>query len=772
MTTPFAVATGTKSSPRTGETTRRLRREARWLPGDLLVSCSLLALILASASTLPRLFVESRFSQPILLAGAIGAGFAILGRYARLPFFVAPLVSGPLVVVWAARLCLPSVVTSLNPASLPWRAIGAAIRLDWGELSATKAPVLGRPGFALSAILGAWIIGALSDVLAFTLRSPIEAIVPPAVLVLVGSIVAPPSGRIAAATVFGAAAVFHAAASTAASSRRTRWADGLAPPLAPQLLPVLAATALAVLVTAVAIPRSGLANRDGVVDLRTANGRSLPSTVTSPMVSMKRQLLDLPDTVMFTATSIDADGAPVRTYWRLSTLRKFNGTNWTSSSTYRPFQPGSALPPDTAAATTTRSESVLIEGLRSSWLPMAYQARSFDAVALDDSAALGYDARGGSVLVAPLTSRGVSYRQTSVPANPDTAVAGQLVDPGANADDLALPDTFPTSVRDVAAQLAAYADSQATGPEDTLTDPTATTLRRLKALQQFFRTRFTYSTDVPPPSSQGDLERFVLTDRAGYCEQFSGAFAAMARSLGIPARVAVGFSPGRLGADGRFVVTGKNSHAWPEAYVEGIGWLPFEPTPGRGIPGAEAYTGVADQDASEGLAPDPSSLASPPVTSAPNTPAGPVTTAAPPPPSRSEVSRGIPIGVAAGAVAFALAAAGMVLARRARRDRVETLWLGVVKRLRRRGILRVDYESERAFAERGASALTGDAGDTGDAARLLRHLAAQVEQHRYGPTGSWTEADTIAFAAEVERLRRSGALARSGRSSRSAPVGS
>ena len=766
MTTPFAVASGTKSTPRQSGATNRLRRDARWLPGDLLVSCSLLALVLASASTLPRLFVESRFTQPILLAGAISAVTAALGRYARLPFFVAPIVSGPLVLVWAAHLCLPSVVPSVNPASLPWRAVGAAIRLDWSELSATKAPVLGRPGFALTAILGAWIIGALSDVLAFTLRSPIEAIVPPAVLVLVGSIVAPPSGRIAAATVFGAAAVCHAAASTAASSRRTRWADGLAPPLAPQLLPVLAVTALAVLVTSVAVPRTGLANRDGVVDLRSANGRSLPSTVTSPMVSLKRQLLNLPDTVMFTATSLDADGAPARTYWRLSTLRKFNGTNWTSSSTYRPFEPGSALPPDSGAAVTTRSQSVVIEGLRSSWLPMAYQARSFDAISLDDSTALGYDARGGSVLVAPLTSRGVTYRQTSVPANPETAVAGQLVNPGANADDLALPDTFAPAVRETASQIAGSADRQATDPSENVTNPTARTLRRLQALQQFFRTQFTYSTDVPPPSSQGDLERFVLTDRAGYCEQFSGAFAAMARSLGIPARVAVGFSPGRLGADGRFVITGKNSHAWPEAYIEGIGWLPFEPTPGRGIPGAEAYTGVADQDASEGLAPDPSLLTTPTITSAPNTPTGPLVTAAPLPSSRSGVSHRVPIGIGLGAVTVALGLAGVFLARRARRDRVETLWLSVVKRLRRRGVLRVDHESERAFAERGAATLDDDS------ARSLRHLAAQVEQHRYGPMGSWTEADTVAFAAEAQRLHRSSALAHSGQPKRSAPVSS
>jgi transglutaminase-like putative cysteine protease len=744
MTTPFAVAAGTKGAPRDSETSRRLRREARWLPGDLLISASLIALVIASATTLPRLFVESRYTQAMLVAGITGSGFALLARFARLPFFVAPLLSGPVTLLYAARYCLPDVVTSLNPMSLPLRAVGSAIRFDWSELSATKAPVLGRPGFALSAILGVWLVSALSDVLAFSLRSPIEAIVPPAVLVLVGSIVAPPSGRIAAATVFGAAAVFHAAASTAVASRRTRWADGLAPSIAPQLIPVAAATALAALVTAVAIPRTGLADREGVVNLRTANGRSLPSTVTSPMVSLKRQLLDLPNTVMFTASSTDANGAPVRTYWRLSTLRKFNGTTWTSSSTYKPFDTGSALPPEPGRVATMESQSVLIEGLRSSWLPLAYQARSFDAIALDTNAATGYDARGGSILMAPLTSRGVSYRTTSNPATPETAAAGRLFDSGWNQADLDLPSSFPSSVANAARQIAD--ESDAAGPGDT----TALTLRRLQTLQQFFRTQFTYSTAVPPPSSSNDLERFVLTDRAGYCEQFSGAFAAMARSLGIPARVAVGFSPGRLGPDGRFIITGKNSHAWPEAYVDGIGWLPFEPTPGRGIPGAEEYTGVADQDASEGLIFDPAtdvpvSTTALPRLSVPTTAAPPTAAAATR--TTTGMSRWVVFALGAALVGVGIGLT-LLAGRRRRRDPVEAQWRRIERRLQRQGLVREPHETEQSLALRSESVLAPDA------VTALRALATRIEAHRYGPAGTWTKADTLAFAAEADSFRQ------------------
>ena len=122
------------------------------------------------------------------------------------------------------------------------------------------------------------------------------------------------------------------------------------------------------------------------------------------------------------------------------------------------------------------------------------------------------------------------------------------------------------------------------------------------ALQDWFRANFQYSLDVPQGHSTSAVEAF-LRQRIGYCEQFAGTFAAMARGLGIPARVAVGYTPGLLQPDGSRSVLGKNSHAWPEIWFDGLGWVGFEPTPGRGAPGAEAYTGVAP--AQDDTAPGP-----------------------------------------------------------------------------------------------------------------------------------------------------------------------
>ena len=95
----------------------------------------------------------------------------------------------------------------------------------------------------------------------------------------------------------------------------------------------------------------------------------------------------------------------------------------------------------------------------------------------------------------------------------------------------------------------------------------------------------TTSTSGPGHSDQA-IEQFVLELRRGYCEQFAGSFAAMARSLGIPARVAVGFTPGDADpADPTlYRVRGENAHAWPEVFLGEYGWVTFEPTPGPGRP--------------------------------------------------------------------------------------------------------------------------------------------------------------------------------------------
>jgi transglutaminase-like putative cysteine protease len=103
------------------------------------------------------------------------------------------------------------------------------------------------------------------------------------------------------------------------------------------------------------------------------------------------------------------------------------------------------------------------------------------------------------------------------------------------------------------------------------------------ALETWLRSTggFTYSEQPGTTPGLPPLVGFVVGTKTGYCQHFAGAMALMLRLLGIPARVAVGFVPGRY-HDDFWQVTDHDAHAWVEVWFRGFGWLPFDPTPGRG----------------------------------------------------------------------------------------------------------------------------------------------------------------------------------------------
>jgi Transglutaminase-like superfamily len=104
-------------------------------------------------------------------------------------------------------------------------------------------------------------------------------------------------------------------------------------------------------------------------------------------------------------------------------------------------------------------------------------------------------------------------------------------------------------------------------------------------LERWFRVTGGFSYSDHPPVVDPPLVGFVTRTRAGYCQYFAGAMALMLRYLGVPARVAVGFSGGTYDAEkGVWDVTDHDAHAWVEAWFRGYGWLPFDPTPA--VPGS------------------------------------------------------------------------------------------------------------------------------------------------------------------------------------------
>ena len=109
------------------------------------------------------------------------------------------------------------------------------------------------------------------------------------------------------------------------------------------------------------------------------------------------------------------------------------------------------------------------------------------------------------------------------------------------------------------------------------------------AIQAWFTApgHFTYTLKVPSTQSPAALIQFLTKTKAGYCQQFAFAMAVLARLVGIPSRVVVGYTQGTFIGNDNWQVKTSDAHAWPELYFPGVGWLRFEPTPpnAAGLPG-------------------------------------------------------------------------------------------------------------------------------------------------------------------------------------------
>jgi hypothetical protein len=115
-----------------------------------------------------------------------------------------------------------------------------------------------------------------------------------------------------------------------------------------------------------------------------------------------------------------------------------------------------------------------------------------------------------------------------------------------------------------------------------------TNTTKAQKLLDFFRSgRFRYTLSPPATNGPDPLVQFLTVTKAGYCQQFAGAYGVLARSLGIPTRLVVGFTAGAPGDGGTFTVTGADAHVWPQVYLgPATGWISVEPTPpvGAGAP--------------------------------------------------------------------------------------------------------------------------------------------------------------------------------------------
>lgn len=550
----------------------------------------------ATAFSLIRVFEGDDWVLPVFIAAAVGHLLALIARRIGWGMLISALVSGVgliLAVTWAiywetAFWGLPSADTRT--------ALADSLEQAWSDFGELSAPVEPVDGFTVSAMAAVWLLAFFSDWTAMRMRALFESMVLPIVAVGFTGLVGTDERRVLTigafiAALLGFATIHRVAARTAGAS----WLGGEGRAARGRRALVSGGIAIAAVALAGAIAAGPVlgSNDDPLIDLTEAAKRGRRSSgrvVISPLVDIRGRLVGQTDTVMFRVRTEE------RSYWRLTALDEFDGQVWTSRADYaaRPTQLPSLF--QSGSSVQTSVQEFNIEQLGAVWLPAAFEPRSLVTGASDisngdiSSGDISYEPSSSTLIVGRslASSNRLSYTVTSaLPRfDPETLKAIPIeAAPEPPLDSYtSLPSDFSPRVRELA---------------DRLTDGAASGYEQALALQSFFRSGgFVYDAGVAPGHSVNRIEEF-LGSRRGYCEQFAGTFAAMARSVGLPARVAVGFTVGEADPEdpNLYVVQGKHAHAWPEVYLSGVGWVAFEPTPGRGAPGAQNYTGLAEAQA-------------------------------------------------------------------------------------------------------------------------------------------------------------------------------
>jgi len=148
-------------------------------------------------------------------------------------------------------------------------------------------------------------------------------------------------------------------------------------------------------------------------------------------------------------------------------------------------------------------------------------------------------------------------------------------------DYLQLPGELPTRVAELAL---------------TITESSESVYDKTKAIERYYGSNgFRYDREkVAIPGGDDDyVDQFLFDTKIGYCDNFSTSMVVMLRTIGIPARWVKGFAPGELGRNANdervYQITNNEAHSWVEAYMPGIGWMPFEPTIGFSGPAGIDY---------------------------------------------------------------------------------------------------------------------------------------------------------------------------------------
>jgi transglutaminase-like putative cysteine protease len=551
-------------------------------------SAALLAVMVALAVAMGGLVSGAGWWSELMLASVVVLGVAAVARM-LLPAALAPVLSFVALVLLTTALFTPqTAVLGLIPTPASFAEFGQLI--ERAQLSAytQSVPADPLPEFLFLLVAAGGAIAWVCDLLAIVLdRAALVGIVVCVALIAPAALLGGGISPLALVLCFAAYLLLLRV------EVRGRRGTGGEPATSLAIGAAAIVVALVIGTTAPgfqqigrqAIPASGVVFGEGV----------------SPLIDLGADLRrPNPVTVIDYSTTASSPG-----YLQMTTLDAINGEVWQHRHTQSTFF-STAASIDEVPGLSKRIKSrkvvttVEVGNMTSRWLPAPYPVSRVSG--LDGT--WGWEQ--GDLTISGLTSvtTDQSYTITSRQLQP---TAKQLRAAGENYPasvqyDLQLPANTPSVIRTTALAV---------------TSGAATAYDKAVALQAYFHNGdFTYSLNAPKDDGyDGDTPGTIATflkKKAGYCVHFAAAMVFMARELNIPARIAIGYLPGtQTGVSGKtsqYEVTSDNLHAWPELYFPGVGWVPFEPTVGRGtVPNYDtstvvtpAETGTASPGASEG----------------------------------------------------------------------------------------------------------------------------------------------------------------------------
>lgn len=583
---------------------------------DTLVAA--VAVVLASTS-LASVYATWGWVEAVALAVGAVVAAGLCARALALPALLHPVVGVlGLLLACTARFASSGALGGIVPTRASQTELGQQYRYGLHDVTTGGPPYPSTTGSLLLATVGVGLVALAVDLFVVGGRRPSLAGIPLLALVVIPA--AAGGGGIGILAFLLASAGFLALLALEAEERARRWGRALAGMPGRTLATESAAGSAgwrigavalgAALLVPLTIPGADHSPFHG----GGGSGGNSSTTVINPLVQVQTNLRESGTTPLLSIRMVTP------TYQRLTALENFGEDGFT----LRPLTAGSGAKvdrgltaPDTgtggANGTSVTETVTAANALAERFLPVP---QSTTAVQVEGDWRLAQPT--ATIFSSRTDTRGkVWTAQATLPA-PAVATleaAGTPLQPSSPyGPDLALDLQVPIGLPGIVAQTArAWAAA----------DGARTSYDIAVSLQRHFTDpgQFTYDLNASVGPGVEGFAQF-LRDRRGYCQQFASTMVAMLRELGIPARVAIGFTAGQRQPDGLYLITNHNAHAWPEVWFATTGWIRFEPTPlSDGTAQVPPYAlGTAPAPTGPSSAPAPTVAPSPtPATAAPST---------------------------------------------------------------------------------------------------------------------------------------------------------